>query len=478
MAPPHSAAAGVAPRGQRPRPRARRRVASPSIHCTRGSRPNHTRWRRAKRRVRRTAASNASSSVGISPAKMREHLAVADRLASGARQRSVGGQRAHFVDQARRAHRVEALARSARPARGASNSRPSIVTEIAGAAYSSMPGPERREPPPGELDHFERAHDAPPIAGLHARRGRPDRARSSRAYARASPASSSASRVERVAHAPHRSAGSRGRRRPPARRGRCRPRATPACRAPRCRRSRPRAATCVRCTDHSSAGSATSTRWCTTSARSARVGLAVPMSRPRYTCIESSDTSSTSPASPRDRRAPAPTCPTRSGRRARDVGSNRHDRDANPPPACRANPFDHLAAQPVRRGARDARRDEIAARAVLGASGAKCRSLLWRVRPDHIAGSVFDGPSTSTSSTTPDARVVLHERASARPPPSAASIRSRIDLGLDEVVGHRRGLGARPRREHERVRGVVLRGLDDLERLLEVVVRSRPGTRR
>ena len=36
-------------------------------------------------------------------------------------------------------------------------------------------------------------------------------------------------------------------------------------------------------------------RWCGTSACSAAVGLAVPMSMPRYTCIESTDTSSTSP---------------------------------------------------------------------------------------------------------------------------------------------------------------------------------------
>ena len=39
-------------------------------------------------------------------------------------------------------------------------------------------------------------------------------------------------------------------------------------------------------------GRARSSRWCGTSARSAAVGLAVPMSMPRYTCIESTETSS------------------------------------------------------------------------------------------------------------------------------------------------------------------------------------------
>ena len=44
------------------------------------------------------------------------------------------------------------------------------------------------------------------------------------------------------------------------------------------------------------------------------------------------------------------------------------------------------------------------------------------------------------------------------------------DFGRDEVVGHvgRRRAGAG--REHEGVRGVVLRGVDDLERAGEVVV--------
>ena len=42
----------------------------------------------------------------------------------------------------------------------------------------------------------------------------------------------------------------------------------------------------------SSHGSSRSSRWWRTSACSAAVGLAVPMSMPRYTCMESTDTSS------------------------------------------------------------------------------------------------------------------------------------------------------------------------------------------
>ncbi len=60
-----------------------------------------------------------------------------------------------------------------------------------------------------------------------------------------------------------------------------------------------------RVTDHSSLGSATSIRWCGTAARSATDGLAVPMSMPRYTCMESSETISTSPSAAATARATA-----------------------------------------------------------------------------------------------------------------------------------------------------------------------------
>ena len=136
-------------------------------------------------------------------------------------------------------------------------------------------------------------------------------------------------------------------------------------------------------------------------------------------------------------RAPAPTCPTRSDRRARGAASNRHDRDADPRGAARAGP-----ARSSRRAASAARRsvtravDEVA-RAPCRRSGAKCSSLFWRVRPDHIAASVFDGPSTSTSSTRPTRASCFVERRAlddlGQPLHPLAD-----DLGRDEVVGHRR----------------------------------------
>ena len=49
-------------------------------------------------------------------------------------------------------------------------------------------------------------------------------------------------------------------------------------------------------------------------------------------------------------------------------------------------------------------------------------------------------------------------------------MRSCDDLGRDEVVDHLGRRRARAGREHERVRGVVRRGVDDLERALEVGV--------
>ena len=333
-------------------------------------------------------------------------------------------------------------------------------------------GTERRERPAGELDHLERAHDAPPVAGLHARRR--DRIELGQPVVRTGePGVSVRGGVERIAHrligrrdlevvdhGAHVETGAAHEQRPLAARfdvgDRGAPR--PACAAP----------------TTPPTGSATSTRWCTTSARSAGVGLAVPMSRPRYTCIESSETISTSPDA--RARAPAPTCPTRSGRRARDVASNGHNRDAHPPPGRGPNPSGHLAAQPVGRRARDAHLDEIARRSSRP-SARSAAACCGAVRPDHIAGSVFDGPSTSTSSTSPSA-----PRASRARNRSTTSIsrciRSRNDFGGDEVVGHRRGFGARAAartRTCTRRRTARPRPLPTSARSR---LRSRPGSRR
>ena len=156
-------------------------------------------------------------------------------------------------------------------------------------------GAERRERPAGEVDHLERAHDAAPVERLDAGRG--DRieilelaervAQALDLFGRGlelgAPGQILAGDAQVVDDRPHVEAGAADEQRAPA------PRLDVA------QRGAPPA--WVRATDQSSAGSATSTRWWTTAARSASVGLAVPMSMPRYTCIESSDTISTSPSS-------------------------------------------------------------------------------------------------------------------------------------------------------------------------------------
>ena len=144
------------------------------------------------------------------------------------------------------------------------------------------------------------------------------------------------------------------------------------------------------------------------------------MSRPRYTCIESSDTISTSPAARAIASASAdlpdavgPTSarcrvkPPRPGCGPGAGGAGRTMPIISPRIQCGAAFVTRTCTRSPARG--------------VGASGAKCSSLLWRVRPDHIAGSVFDGPSTSTSSTRPTRAACFAQRDCPRPLPSGAS---------------------------------------------------------
>src|SRR5579863_3598251 len=119
--------------------------------------------------------------------------------------------------------------------------------------------------------------------------------------------------------------------------------------------STPRAASWNRRTVNSSSGSTRSSRWTGTSARCARVGLAVPMSMPRYTAMESTDTSSASGRRRATSRAsavlPDAVGPTRATcRRApgRAVGARTglpgRDGDADAPPGRRLD-TDQVAAQ-------------------------------------------------------------------------------------------------------------------------------------
>ena len=137
--------------------------------------------------------------------------------------------------------------------------------------------------------------------------------------------------------------------------------------------------------------------------------------------------------------------PATTGMRTRARGAGADTSTSSPRSQCGAAPV-----------TRDRRRASPGARRLAGVGAAKCTSLFWRVRPDQHVGSFFDGPSTSTSSTRPTRASCLRQRVALDDlgEPRHALLH---DLGGDEVVDHRRGLGARPGREHERVRRVVAR---------------------
>ena len=277
---------------------------------------------------------------------------------------------------------------------------------------------ERRERPAGQLDHLERPHDAAPVAGLHARGG--DRVELGQPFVGAGEAGVVGRRVARARRAPRdRWAGSRARRRRRARRGRCRPRGSPASRAPRCRRSRrARRPACAAPTTPPPGR------------RRRRGGARPPRARPAWAWRCRCRGPGT-PASSRARRAPR-----RPRRRANSSATADLPEAVGPTsarcrvklrrPGCgRAAGAPDGPGRSCRPAASAAaayvtRTPTVAPAAVVG-SGAKCTSLLCRVRPDHIAGSVFDGPSTSTSSTCADPRRVLLQRRRLRPRPSGAA---------------------------------------------------------
>ena len=267
---------------------------SASSHRMRGSRRNQRSWRRAKRRVRCRASASASSSVSSTA---RGGRAAPCSRGPGGRSRDrppAGEQRADLVEE------------------------PGV--ELRGVAGVDA-GVEHRSRDP-------RARRAGP-ASVGRRRGR---GRTTRTAGRCPRVTSRARtmrrrfvgsmragghRVERReasvqrggvglglelgAHRPGTGRGCRARRRRRAGTARCRRRAARAGRGPRCRRARRgrRAGSARRCSPRRarrrrSGGGAP---------RPARrgVGLAVPMSMPRYTCIESTDTISTSPTRSGDR---------------------------------------------------------------------------------------------------------------------------------------------------------------------------------
>ena len=191
-------------------------------------------------------------------------------------------QRAHLVDEPLLPHPVDALLRCAHRARraGCRGRRGPTGSTSVGS------GSARDERLARDLDDLQRAHDAAAV-------GRQDRLGGRRvhlgagahAVARARPSASSASSRART------SGSVPGKRRssstadtyrplPPTTIGTAAARADPVDRPPApAPGTPPRVTACD--------GSHTSTRWCGTPPRSAGVGVAVPMSIPRYTCIES-----------------------------------------------------------------------------------------------------------------------------------------------------------------------------------------------
>ena len=272
-----------------------------AIHSTRGSRRNHMRWRRGE-------PPGAAHGLGERGVEVRRFARRGTRAPRGSRS---PGPRCARAGAARAA---SARTSSSRPpariareagfdatvqrARGRSRCR-RCGRRSRGAAVGVEAGPERRERPPVDSNTSSartmrrRLFGSMRAAATGSTAAQPVvRTCDGRRSFRSRPGARRARRGLRR--------GSRGRRRRRARTGRCRRRAARAGPSPRCRRSRHAPAAACRATDQSSDGSATSTRWCGTTARSETVGFAVPMSIPRYTCIESSETISTSPARRRD----------------------------------------------------------------------------------------------------------------------------------------------------------------------------------
>ena len=437
---------------RRSRLRAQRARTTPARSCgfraaptqlMRGSRRNHTRWRRANCRVRRTASvervverrrsrRRGSASTSLVADRLRARCATA----AGA----LGERRApRRPGPASRIARERARAmRAAEHRRAAARRRP-CATSNAGGAVVVEAGTERRERPAGELRSLRaRARCG---AGCPARCAprRPDRARRARAYARAqalasSVAASSAARTRRILgrdrevvdDRPHVEAGAADEQRPPAARldvgdrGARRVLGARAPTTPRPGRRRRRG------------GAATAARSAARRLGGADVHAAVHLHR-----VERHDLDVAERARDRERERRL----ARRGRTdEREVLTRSHHRR----PGC--------GRAPARRGRdpRDERRraasaaprvvmrdvDEVARRAVV-ASGAKCTSLFWRVRPDHTVGSFFDGPSTSTSSVRPTRASCLRQRVALDhlDEPLHALLH---DLGRDEVVDHRR----------------------------------------
>ena len=145
-----------------------------SNHVTRGSRRNHERCRRTRRRVattirRRASARAAGSGVGPGSGRRRigtvedlEELAVADGASGGlAVAQPRGGEPADLVEQPGREHAVDALL-DAGVELGGVAVEPDEHGAVPGCAGA---GQARRERRPGDLHDLQGAHDPAAVAG-------------------------------------------------------------------------------------------------------------------------------------------------------------------------------------------------------------------------------------------------------------------------------------------------------------------------
>src|SRR4051794_18286326 len=206
-------------------------------------------------------------------------------------------------------------------------------------------------------------------------------------------------------------------------------------------------------------GSTRSRPWWRTAARSDGVGLAVPMSMPRYTCMASTATISVpataSAAAIATSDLPEAVGPTTTtGARPISDGDDHGDAGAV------GRLGDDLAQLPgevvgsgagdldrrVRAGAQRLRRGEVHEAVLRRARCDDRRVLLARALDEDLLDPSDAGPVGGQ-------RTSLDHHAQAAEALTA-------DRRVDEAVAHRRRLGARPRREDER-EGVVEAGLGD-----------------
>ena len=138
----------------------------------RGSRRNHTRWRRAKRPGAADRGVQGRVQVGLVAVQVRRG-SPCTRWPGGRCATSPGGRRRGARTSSTSPaspHRRRTAARSGRAGSARGIHTPAICTGNTVGAVLAEAGTERRERLPGELDHLERADDAARVRRLDPRR--------------------------------------------------------------------------------------------------------------------------------------------------------------------------------------------------------------------------------------------------------------------------------------------------------------------